>query len=232
MLRARKRSAEEVIDSAELDLLPGTGAGRPAAARDPQAEVAMADEVGLALLVVLDALSPAERVAFVLHDLFTVPFGEIAGIVGRTPATAKKLASRARVRVQGAPVPDNGDLAKHRKIVDAFLAASRAGRVEELVGLLASDVVRHVDAIALPPGTPTDIRGARRVAEGAVFTGAQAGQSRPVLIDGTVGAVAAPGGRLAGLVLFEFEGDLITAIDIVAEPGRVQGMHLTLPPGF
>jgi RNA polymerase sigma-70 factor, ECF subfamily len=232
MLRVRKRSSEDVTDVAELDLLPGTAAGRPALALDPQDEAAMADEVGLALLVVLDALGPAERVAFVLHDLFSVPFDEIAGIVERTPATAKKLASRARLRVRGAPVPHSADLLRHRKVVAAFLAASRAGRIDELLDLLAPDVVRHVDAIALPPGVPTDIRGAHEVAEGAVFTGARAGSSRPVVVDGSVGAVVAPAGRLIGLVLFEIAGDRITGIDIVADPGRLRDMRVTLPARF
>jgi RNA polymerase sigma factor (sigma-70 family) len=225
MLRARKSRREEPLDSLAVH------EPEPAAARedgiDPEHEALLADAVGLALLVVLDTLNPAERLAFVLHDLFDVPFDAIAPIVGRTPTAARQLASRARRRVRGAGAESGAgaDLSRQRAVVDAFLAASRAGDFARLLTLLDPAVVYRADHVAVAAGTSSEVRGAREVAE--QFAG-RARVARPALVNGAVGAVWAPGGRPRVVFAFTVAGDKIAAIDVVADPERLRQIDLTI----
>jgi RNA polymerase sigma-70 factor (ECF subfamily) len=187
---------------------------------DPGHQAALSDAVGLALLVVLDTLTPAERLAFVLHDVFAVPFGNIAVLLERTPAAAKMLASRARRRVQGAPVPDT-DLARQRKVVDAFFAAARNGDFDALVALLAPDVVMRSDGGSAWPGFSKLIRGPRDVAAQAL-AGARLSQfMRPALVNQAAGAVIVRNGRPFSVIAFTVTGGKITEIDVIADPDRL-----------
>jgi len=185
----------------------------------------MADAVGLALLVVLQALAPAERIAFVLHDMFDVPFDDIAPIVGRTATATRQLASRARRRVQGADKPSEPDIAGHRKVVDAFLAASRSGDFEGLLALLDPDVVYRADPAATQLGGKAEIRGAEAAAR--AYQG-RAQTARSALIDGAVGVVVAPGGRLMLVLQVTIANGKIAGIDVVADPGRLAKMELAV----
>ena len=226
MLRSRK-SRREAPGWDDLDW------GADALTRDdegPEQEAVLADSVGLALLVVLDTLAPAERVAFVLHDMFGVPFGEIAGITGRSPDAARKLASRARRRVQGddAAQPTGAGnvsgerLARQRAVADAFLAASRGGDLAGLLAVLDPDVVLHADPAATPAGAPAVLRGARAAS-------VRSRHSAVALIDGVPGIVYAPGGRAALVLAFSYRGDLISAIDVIADPDRLEALELAVP---
>ncbi|WP_437611096.1 sigma-70 family RNA polymerase sigma factor [Sorangium sp. So ce834] len=223
MLRARRRRGEELTESGELDQVVDHG-GSPG----PEDEAALADAVGLALLVVLDTLGPAERVAFVLHDLFAVPFDEIAAIVGRSPAAAKKLASRARHRVRGGAAAPAAELAGHREVVEAFLAASRAGDLGALLAVLAPDVVRRADRAALRGGAEAEVRGARRVAEETATNAGRARFARPALVNGAVGVVVAPRGRLQLVLEVAIEGGRVAAIDVIGEPARLRQLRLAV----
>ena len=224
MLRSRGSRREQPLDDG---LSPAAAAGGPAAA-EPEQEALLADSVGIALLVVLETLSPPERLAFVLHDLFAVPFEQIAPIVDRTPAAARQLASRARRRVQGAPAATEADLARRREVVDAFLAASRGGDFDALVALLDPDVVRRADPAALPPGVPTVVRGAQAVARGALAGSGGAPHAQPALVDGSPGVVVAPGGKLTLVLAFDFEAGRIAAIDVIADPKRLARLDLAV----
>ncbi|MBO2448985.1 sigma-70 family RNA polymerase sigma factor [Actinomadura barringtoniae] len=215
MLRARRRRSETLADMAELDL---------AANDDPEGEAVLADSVGLALLVVLDALGPDERVAFVLHDMFSVPFAEIAGIVGKTEVATKKLASRARARIDGTPALPPPDLDRQRAVVEAFLAASRAGDLDGLVSVLAPDVVRRSDA-------RPDLRGARNVAEETRTNVARARFARLALVDGVAGILVAPNGRLAVAIRLTVDGDHVTEVDVVTDPARLAALDLGVLQG-
>ncbi len=217
-LRRRRSRREEPLEPDG----PEPPAGPEA---DPEHEAAMADSVGLALLVVLQTLAPAERVAFVLHDMFDLPFDEIAPILGRTPATTRQLASRARRRVQGAPRTPDADLARRRQVVDAFLAASRGGRFEDLLAVLDPGIVVRPDAAAVRAGAPGEIRGADAVAR--FFLGRATG-ARPALVDGAVGAVVAPQGRLFLALGFTIEDGRITAIEAIADPKRLRRLDLAV----
>jgi RNA polymerase sigma-70 factor (ECF subfamily) len=194
---------------------------------DPEQEALLADSVGLALLVVLERLAPPERLAFVLHDMFGVPFEEIAPIVDRSPAAARQLASRARRRLRGAaPVPD-ADLSRQREVVDAFLAAARGGDFEALLQVLDPDVVIRVDA-----GTTSrtrEVRGARAVAEQALlFRTAGAPFARPALVNGTAGFVVIPRDRPVAVVGFTVTSGRIVEIDVLADPARLRQMDLAV----
>jgi RNA polymerase sigma factor (sigma-70 family) len=193
---------------------------------DPEHEALLADSVGLALLVVLDTLTPAERLAFVLHDMFAVPFDDIAPVVGRSPAAARQLASRARRRVQGAPVPD-ADLDRQREVVDAFAAASRDGDFDALLAVLDPDVVLRADR-AVPPGAPTMLRGARAVASGALRFSQLAPFARPALVNGAAGAVVAPEGRLFAVLAFTVTGGKIVEIEVFSDPERLRRLDLAV----
>jgi RNA polymerase sigma factor (sigma-70 family) len=220
MLRSRRARREEPLGPHLPEPIVSSAAGV-----DPEHEALLADSVGLALLVVLETLAPAERLAFVLHDMFAVPFDEIAAIVDRSPTAARQLASRARRRVRGsAAVPDVG-LARQRELVDAFLAAARGGDLDALVAVLDPEVVLRVDRGAA--GASRELRGARAVAEGARRFARFAATARPVLVNGAAGFVAAPGGRPFALVGFTVAHDRIVEIDVLADPVRLRAVDLT-----
>jgi RNA polymerase sigma factor (sigma-70 family) len=225
MLRSRKSRREESLEEAPA---------KPVASRpdtlDPEQEAVLADSVGLALLVVLEHLTPTERLAFVLHDLFGMSFDDISPIVGRSPAAARQLASRARRRVRGRDAAARRDVTAQRQVVEAFLAAAREGNFEALLGVLDPGVVRRADAAALPPGAVRELRGAEAVAKGALAGARRAGPLPAVLalIDGKVGVVVAPRGRLTMAMQFEIRDGKIASIDIVADPDRLRGLDVGL----
>jgi RNA polymerase sigma factor (sigma-70 family) len=195
---------------------------------DPEQEALLADSVGLALLVVLETLEPAERLAFVLHDMFAVPFDEIAPIVGRSSAAARQLASRARRRVRdAAPVPDV-DIAKQRELVSAFIAAARAGDFEALIAVLDPDVVLRADAGALPAGTSGEIRGATAVARAALSFSTLDLYIQPALINAAAGTVSIRDGRPFSVAGFTVRGHKVTQIDILADPERLRRLDLAV----
>ncbi len=194
---------------------------------DPEQEALLAESVGLALLVVLDRLTPTERVAFVLHDLFAVPFDQIALIVERSPTATKKLASRARHRVHGNATSPDTDLARQRHVADAFLAATRGGDLKALLAVLDPDVVRRADRAALPAG-PAELRGAQGVAEETRVFSRRARFARLALVDGTVGIVVAPRGRLRLAVGLTIKDDKIAEIDVIADPPRLHQLDLAV----
>jgi Sigma-70, region 4 len=239
MLRSRKyRNEQPAGDSwpggAELAAAAGTAArpGAPPPSPDPEAEAELADSVGLALLVVLGTLAPAERLAFVLHDLFAMSFAEVAAVLDRTPEATRQLASRARRRVRGAPSPDRAaDLARQREAATAFLAAARGGDLAALVALLDDDVTLTADAFAAPSGRATVLRGSGRVLRGATAAAARAAHSQLALIDGNVGVVYAPAGHLRLVLRFTVNAaGRITAIDVIAEPGQLRRLRIAVLP--
>ncbi|WP_053721329.1 sigma-70 family RNA polymerase sigma factor [Saccharothrix sp. NRRL B-16348] len=220
MLRSRASRREDPLDVRVPELVV-----EPADGGDPEHEAVMADSVGTALLVVLGTLAPAERLAFVLHDLFAVPFDDIAPIVGRTPAATRQLASRARRRVQGAPVPD--DLPRQRRVVDAFTAAARDGDFEALLTVLDPDVVLRVDLGALNPDLTAAVRGAAEVAGQALRFRQPAAVSRRVLVNGGMGILVAADGKPTSLMSFTVSGGRIVAIDVLSDPERLAGLDLS-----
>jgi RNA polymerase sigma factor (sigma-70 family) len=222
MLRSRRSRREESFDTHMPEPIVSREDGM-----DPEHEALLADSVGLALLVVLETLTPAERLAFVLHDMFAVPFEEIAPIVDRSPAAARQLASRARRRVRGtAPEPDV-DLARQREVVDAFLAASRDGDFEALVALLDPDVVLRADG----PDAPRHLRGAPAVLGQARRYARLARFARPALVNGAAGVVVAPVGRPFAVMGITVARGRIVEIDIFADPKRVRELDLTVLDG-
>lgn len=223
MLRARESRREELLDAQA----PGV-AFMDSDATDPEHEAILANSVGVALLVVLETLTPAERLAFVLHDTFAVPFDEIAPIVGRTPAAARQSASRARRRIRGSAAVPPADLARQRKVVDAFIAASRSGDMEALLAVLDPDVVLRVDATAVPHGGARELRGAATVARGALAFSARSQFVQAALVNGAVGVVMAPRGRLFGVGVLTIRGDRILEMDLVADPDRLRRLELAV----
>lgn len=219
ILRARRSRPEPV----EID---GDRQAPASSAPDPQREAELADAVGLALLVVLDTLSPPERLAFVLHDLFDVPFDEIAPIVDRSVEAARQLASRARRRVRRSPATPSRDLARHRRAVDAYLAATRSGDFEALLGLLDPAVELHADAAALPTGRAMRLVGAGSVARGAVASATRALATGVALVDGAPGLVMARAGRLVVALVFGLDADRIRTIEVIAEPARLAALEI------
>jgi RNA polymerase sigma-70 factor, ECF subfamily len=199
-------------------------------AADPQHEAVLADSVGLALLVVLERLAPAERLAFVLHDMFGVPFDEIAPLVGRTPTAARQLASRARRRVQGSAPATDVDAAEQRRVVDAFLAAARGGDFDALVAVLDPDVVLRVDR---GPGHPDsrEIHGARELASQAVRFAGLAPFARPALVNGAPGVVVVPHAGPYAVMAFTVEGGRITELNLLADPERLARLDLSAVVG-
>ena len=223
MLRSRTARREEHLEEHLPDPIISREEGM-----DPEQEVLLAESVGLALQVVLETLEPAERVAFVLHDVFAVPFDEIAPLVGRSPLAARQLASRARRRVQGAaPIPD-ADLAHSRTVVDAFLAAVREGDFAALLAVLDPDVVVRADYGPLHGGAPRAVQGARAVAEGAILFARFAQVAQPVLVNGAVGVVAAPGGQPYAVLGFTIRQGKIAEIDILGDPARLRQLDLSV----
>ncbi|GAA4489418.1 RNA polymerase sigma factor SigJ [Rhodococcus olei] len=189
----------------------------------PEHDALLADSVGLALLVVLDTLTPAERLAFVLHDMFAVPFDDIAPIVDRSPAAARQLASRARRRLQGAPVPD-ADLSRQREVVDAFLTAARGGSVEHLVAVLDPDVVLRADVGALPAGASTEVHGREAVAGRVLGFARLARFAHPAVVNGAAGAVAIVQGEMLSVLAVTIRHDRIVEIDILADRDRLAAL--------
>jgi RNA polymerase sigma factor (sigma-70 family) len=224
MLRSRKSRREESLGARVPEPIAGRADGA-----DPEQEALLSDSVGLALLVVLETLTPAERLAFVLHDMFAVPFDEIAPIVGRSPDAARQLASRARRRVRGADTSYEPDHTRQREVVDAFLAAARDGDFDALVAVLDPDVVLRSDRAALPAGVPREVHGAPAVARRALVGRARA--ARPALVDGAVGVVVAPRGRLLMVLDFKIRDGKIVEIDAVADPERLNQLDLSLLDG-
>ena len=223
MLRSRQARREQPLDVHVPEPIVSREDGL-----DPEHEALLADSVGLALLVVLDTLAPAERLAFVLHDMFAVPFDEIAPMVGRSPTAARQLASRARRRVQGeAPAPDP-DLARQREVVDAFFAAARGGDFDALVAVLDPDVVLRSDGGTARPSATVVAHGARTVAERAMTFARLSPFVRPALINGAAGVVVAPRGRPVSIMAFTVRGGKIVAIDALADPTRLRQLDLTV----
>ena len=223
LLRSRTARHEDLVGQHPPDDHPDPGRNA-----DPEREAVMVDEVGRALLVVLDRLAPAERIAFVLHDMFAVPFDEIAPVLDRTPATTKKLASRARLKVRGVPAVSAADLARHRRVVEAFLAASRAGDVQAIVAVLDPDVMRRADPVTLPAGRPTEVRGAARVADEVTVFGGTARFAQAALINGAVGIVVAPHGHLQSALVVTIAEDKIVKYELIADPARLQHLDLAV----
>jgi RNA polymerase sigma-70 factor (ECF subfamily) len=233
MLRGRKLRREAPIE----ERLPEPGGLRGEGA-DPESEALLADSVGLALLVVLDTLGPAERLAFVLHDLFAMPFDEIGSILGRSQAAAKQLASRARRRVRGTP-PAGPDRARQREVVDAFLRAVRAGDVQGLLAVLDPEAVLHIDGASRMAGggadavdEPRELRGASTWAAPmiAISRGrlARGVQFQPAVIDGAVGIIVAPRGKLAQALIFTFEDDKVTRLEAIGDPARLRALEVAV----
>jgi RNA polymerase sigma-70 factor (ECF subfamily) len=220
MLRSRRSRREEPL------------AAQPRAAlevsSDASEQLALADAVGPALLVVLETMAPAERVAFVLHDLFAVEFEEIARILGRSEAATRQLASRGRRRVQGAPAVPDADRARQRKVVEAFLAAARGGDFAGLLAVLDPEVVMRTDAEGVRMGAAAEVRGADGVAG---FFNGRAQAARPALLDGEPAAVWAPGGKPRVVFDIAFDGERIVAIDLVADPARIAALEVVVLGG-
>ncbi|MEU2033636.1 sigma-70 family RNA polymerase sigma factor [Nocardia amamiensis] len=220
MLRGRAARREEPLDQVDRQADDDN---------EPEREAVLIESVGRALLVVLDRLGPDERVAFVLHDLFAVPFDQIGPIVGRTTVTAKKLASRARHRVRGdATAPT--DFAAQRHVVDAFLDAARGGDLDALLAVLAPGVIRTADPAALPAGLPTTVRGASAVARETVLLRRRSRLAAPALVDGGVGIVVAPHGRLLLALRVAVRDGRVAAYEVMADPARLRRLTITVLP--
>ncbi len=224
-LRSRASRREGPLEERSAARASDPVAGGEQDGSDPEHESLVADSVGPALLAVLDTLTPAERVVLVLRDVFGVPLAEIAPVVGRTPNAAKMLASRARKRVRG-KTTTSADPAHQREVVDAFLAASREGDFEALLGLLDPDVVFRADGAAVESGAPGEVRGARMVAD--TFSG-RARAARLTLVDGAAGAVWAPGGEPRVAFGFTLRDGRIVGIDLISDPEHLARLDITVP---
>jgi RNA polymerase sigma factor (sigma-70 family) len=222
MLRSRKTRREEPLEVHVPEPIVSHGD-----ALDPEHEALLADSVGLALLVVLETLSPPERLAFVLHDMFAVPFDQIAPMVGRSPAAARQLASRARRRVQSEAPPPDPDLSQQREVVDAFFAAARGGDFDALVAVLDPDVVLRSDGGTARPSATAVVHGARAVAERAFTFARLSPFVRPALVNGAAGVVVAPRGRPFSVMAFTVRAGKIVAIDSLSDPARLRELDLT-----
>jgi RNA polymerase sigma factor (sigma-70 family) len=219
MLRARRARHEDYVGSWLPEPVVTAEDGRS----DPEYEALLADSVGLALLVVLDSLAPAERLAFVLHDMFAVPFNEIAPIVGTTPGAARQLASRARRRVRGATPAEDADRGQQRALVDAFLAASRDGDFQALVTILDPDVVFRIDAGGRGPSAREPVTGAEAVARQILARGRPFVRfARPARVNGRAGVVVAPGGTPMAVVGFTTARGRIVAVDLITDPNKLR----------
>jgi Sigma-70, region 4 len=241
MLRARRHRQEQPVgdtwpgaaeESARDQAAQSSGPGTASVTADPEDEAVLADSVGLALLVVLDTLTPAERLAFVLHDMFAMSFDEVGAVLDRSPEAARQLASRARRRVRGAPSPDRAaDLARQRQVASAFLAASRGGDMQALVALLDAEVTATADAFVVPSGKPMTLRGIAHVSRGARMSSERARQSQLAMVDDAVGIVYAPAGHLQLVLLPTVSADRkITNLDVVGDPDRLRRMQFALLP--
>jgi RNA polymerase sigma factor (sigma-70 family) len=230
MLRRRKSRREEAISPQITN-----AAVAPEEGADPEGEAVLADSVGVALLVVLDTLAPAERLAFVLHDLFAMPFDDIAAILGRSPDAARQLASRARQRIRGAPAPSDTGRVRQREVVEAFLKAARDGDINGLLAVLDPDAVIRIEAAArinAPPeeiGKPRELRGAATWVRQFVALSRGMRFVQPALIDGAVGVIVAPGGKLSRAMTFRFADSKITGIEVIADPARLRDLNIAVP---
>ena len=235
MLRSRKSRREEPIGA------QGTVSVLRAEGTDPEGEAVLADSVGVALLVVLETLTPAERLVFVLHDLFAIPFDEISSIVRRSPAATKQLASRARRRVRGSPAPSNASRTVQREVVEAFLRAARTGDLEGLLAVLDPDAVLRIDGAARiafgaadAAATVRELRGASIWAKQlvALTRGMRVAQDmrfvQPALIDGSIGVILAPRGKLSRVLTFTFVRDKVTRVDVIGDPARLRELDITV----
>jgi RNA polymerase sigma-70 factor (ECF subfamily) len=222
MLRSRKSRQEESLDSGG----PASHTSPRAGGRDPEQELMLANSVGLALLVILDTLDPAERLAFVLHDVFAIAFDEIAEIIGKSPDATRQLASRARRRIQGTSIVPDADRARQKQVVDAFLAAAQGGDFEALMAVLDPDIVFHADRSGRAPGVEGDIRGAAAIAQRVIKSGARAAQ--PILVNGSVGVIVAPAGRLLMVLAFTIASGRVVAIDAISDPARLERLDLAV----
>jgi RNA polymerase sigma factor (sigma-70 family) len=225
MLRSRKSRREEPIEAQAPRLALARGGGT-----DPEEEAILADSVGLALLVVLETLTPAERLAFVLHDMFSVPFDEVASILDRTPEAVRQLASRARRHVSGAAPPPDADLGRQREVIDAFLAAAREGDFDALVAVLDPDVVLRADAGAISCRS-REVRGAEAVASRARSFSRLGLDYQPALINGAAGLVATRDGKPFSVMACTVRGGKIAEMDILADPERLADLDLTVLEG-
>src|SRR4029079_18232475 len=229
MLRGRKSRREESIGAqvTEPSVVRGEGA-------NPESEALLAVSVGVALLVVLETLTPAERLVFVLHDLFAVPFDEIGSIVGRPRVAAKQLASRARRRVRGSPAPSDAGRARQREVVEAFLRAARAGDLAGLLAVLDPDAVIHIEAAAridAPPedaGKARELRGASTWVKQFVALTRGLRSVQPALVDGSIGLILAPHGKLARVLTFTFADARITRVEVVGDPARLHALDIAV----
>ncbi len=228
MLRSRKARREEPIAAQVTE--PSAVAGEGA---DPESEAVLADSVGVALLVVLDTLTPAERLAFVLHDLFAVPFNQIGSIIGKSPAAAKQLASRARRRVRGSPTPSDAGRARQREVLEAFLRAVRDGDIDGLVAVLDPDAVIRIDGAARIAGgaadaadTVRELKGASTWARQLIALSRGVRSVQPALINGSLGLVGAPRGKLARVMTFTFDGATVTRIEVIGDPARLRELDI------
>src|SRR5581483_3853854 len=230
MLRGRRVRREESIDAQLTESRVARGERA-----DPESEAVLADAVGVALLVVLDTLTPAERLVFVLHDLFGMPFTDIAPIVGRSAAAAKQLASRARRRVRGSSASSDAGRARQREVVEAFLKATRAGDLEALLAVLDPDAVIRIDGAARMAGgsadaadTPRELRGASTWARQMIAMSRGMRFVQPALIDGSVGVIVAPGGTLSRVLLFTVANGTIARIEVVGDPTRLRDLDISV----
>ena len=226
MLRSRNVRREESLEVHLPDPVIS-----PVEEVGPESEALLADSVGLALLVVLDSLVPAERLAFVLHDMFELPFDEIAPMVGRSPTAARQLASRARRRVRGAEIPDS-DIARQRTVVDAFFLAARSGDFDVLIALLHPDVILRVDSGPSRPAASTIVRGAAAVARQARLGANPAAVLHPALINGAAGVVITLDGRPHGVMAFTVVNDQVVELDIIADPERIRRVASAILSGI
>ena len=227
MLRTRTSRREDPFEASGREATGApTGPASDRVGADPEQEAVMADSVGLALLVVLETLPPAERLAFVLHDVFAVPFDEIAPIVDRTPTATRQLASRARRRVQGRPALPEPDLVRQRQVVDAYLAAAQGGDFDALLAVLDPDVVLRSDAFAVPADAPIEVRGAELVARQALVHRAAA--ARAALVNGAPGMVVAPAGHLRLVLVPTIVDGTITEMDVIGDPERLAQLELAV----
>ncbi|MGI5287276.1 sigma-70 family RNA polymerase sigma factor [Nonomuraea polychroma] len=221
MLRSRRTRGEQPLETRMPDPVVS-----PEDGVDPEHEALLSDSVGLALLVVLQTLEPAERLAFVLHDMFAVPFDEIAPIVDRTPAATRQLASRARRRVRGATAEPDADLSRQRVVVDAFMTAARAGDFDALVAVLDPDIVLRVDQGALATGRWLELRGALAVAKQALMFQRMAQVAQPVLVNGVPGLINTVGAQVVSVGAFTIAGGKVVAMDILADADRLSTLDL------
>jgi RNA polymerase sigma factor (sigma-70 family) len=228
MLRSRKSRREEPIGAQVTEPRMAHGEGA-----DPEGEALLADSVGVALLVVLDTLTPTERLVFVLHDLFGVRFDEIGAIVGRSPAAAKQLASRARRRVRGSPAPSDAGRARQREVVEAFLRAVRAGDLEGLLAVLDPDAVIRIDGAARIAGgaadaadAPRELRGASTWAKQLIAMSRGLPFVQPALINGSVGLMLAPGGKLSRVLTFTLTNARIARLEVIGDPARLRELDI------